>query len=98
MSKATTAESRDLKKDGRGVEWLERNADEFDPSEHTETESADRAREGLEEAKVEPQDNTGEKFSVALPDGDEHLTDALLLFEVEVIGNVVDDHGRDGEG
>lgn len=74
MSRATTTEPTvTTVGDDRGVEWLERNADVLDPTEHTETESADRARDGLEDAKVEPASNDGELYLVALPDGDEHL-------------------------
>jgi hypothetical protein len=73
MSKATSADAPEPTDEDRDLDWLERNADELDPTEHMDTEAWERAREGRQDADVEDL-STDDLYRVELPDGDTHLS------------------------
>jgi chemotaxis protein histidine kinase CheA len=73
MSQATSTDAPEPTDEDRDLDWLERNADELDPTEHMDTEAWERAREGRQDADVEDL-STEDLYRVELPDGDTHLS------------------------
>jgi hypothetical protein len=85
MSRAKNTGDIEPTDEGRGIDWLERNATLLPISDLKDTDSWDRAGEQRRDAEIQPLDSD-DLFRVKLPDGDPHLVLMVRNTDNEKVG------------